>query len=168
MREYFTEAVVLEKEPLREKDARVVLFTPSLGKISAKVTSSRKITSKLSAHLEPLSISEVRLVEKGGVQVADALCEKKLDAAHLPAARLIAGAFLEGAPDRRLYLALRNGEATVPYIFEVLGLDLPGAACASCEKRPSFFHLHDWMFACNECLPHSHRNEDWISVLNEA
>ena len=73
MVEYFTEALVLDKEDSGDLDARIILYTEDLGKITAKAKSVKRITSKLNGHLEPLNFIQVRLVEKNGFQIVDAL-----------------------------------------------------------------------------------------------
>ena len=45
MLEIATEAIVLDKEDLGEYDSRVFLYTKEFGKVGAKATSLRKITS---------------------------------------------------------------------------------------------------------------------------
>ena len=67
MLELVTEAIVLDKEDVGEQDSRVFLYTKDFGKIGAKATSLRKITSKLAAHLEPLNYATVRLVSRGNL-----------------------------------------------------------------------------------------------------
>lgn len=81
MKEYATEAIIIGKEPLNELDSRIDFYTRHFGRLRAKAKSARKPTSKLAAHLEPLTLSRIRLVEKngigglsaGGLLVADAL-----------------------------------------------------------------------------------------------
>ncbi|MEK7212689.1 MAG: recombination protein O N-terminal domain-containing protein, partial [Patescibacteria group bacterium] len=51
MQEYLSEAVVLDAVPNGDLDLRVHLFTKKFGKLTAKVKSARKITSKLAGHL---------------------------------------------------------------------------------------------------------------------
>lgn len=50
-----TEAVVLQRIPLGEADALLVLATPERGKVRAVAKGVRKPSSKLGGHLEPLS-----------------------------------------------------------------------------------------------------------------
>src|ERR1051325_9149952 len=73
MREFLTEAIVLSNDPGRGFDGRVHLYTEKLGKISARVSGGKKILSKLSPHLDPLNLSLVRLVKKGGITLVDTL-----------------------------------------------------------------------------------------------
>lgn len=78
MQEYATPAFVLDVQPAGEYDARVFLFTKELGRVTARAKSIRKINSKLAGHLQPLMLSTVRLVEKHGFQVVDALMLRDL------------------------------------------------------------------------------------------
>ncbi|MCL5017599.1 MAG: recombination protein O N-terminal domain-containing protein, partial [Patescibacteria group bacterium] len=77
MLEYVTEAIILDKTDLGEQDSRVFLFTKNLGLVIAKMTSGRKIISKLAAHTEPLIFATVRIVDKNSPQLIDALIIKK-------------------------------------------------------------------------------------------
>ena len=79
MQEYFSDAIVLDRLANGDLDSRIVLFTKHFGKLVAKAKSSRKITSKLSGHLEPGNLVQARLVEKNGLQVVDALKKSRLD-----------------------------------------------------------------------------------------
>ena len=73
MYDFFSKALILDREPLGETDSYIHLLTAEYGKLSAKAKSLRKITSKLSSHLEPNSISLIRFVGKKGLHIADAL-----------------------------------------------------------------------------------------------
>ncbi|MDO8574288.1 MAG: recombination protein O N-terminal domain-containing protein, partial [bacterium] len=75
---YFNEAIVLDREPSGETDNRFSIYAKGFGKIVARGKSTRKITSKLSGHLEPGNLVKVRLIEKNGLQVVDALKSGKL------------------------------------------------------------------------------------------
>ena len=70
---YFNEAIVLDREPSGEIDNRFSIYAKGFGKIVARGKSTRKITSKLSGHLEPGNLVKVRLIEKNGLQVVDTL-----------------------------------------------------------------------------------------------
>ncbi len=58
-----TEAIVLRREDWNGNDSRVTFFTKTHGKIEAVARGLRKAKSKLAAHLEPLTETEVFLVE---------------------------------------------------------------------------------------------------------
>jgi DNA repair protein RecO (recombination protein O) len=61
MRLYKTEAVVLRRRPLGEKDEVVTLLSPRYGKIEAAARGSRKPTSPLVGKIEPFSHLQVML-----------------------------------------------------------------------------------------------------------
>lgn len=50
---YTTEAVVLKRTPVRERDRRVVLYSRSRGKISTVARGTQSVTSKNVGHIEP-------------------------------------------------------------------------------------------------------------------
>ncbi len=56
------QAIVLSRRAWRENDELITLFTYDLGKVQAKATGSKKITSKQSAHLEPAGVIECALI----------------------------------------------------------------------------------------------------------
>lgn len=157
MLEQVTEAIVLDKEPFGETHMRVHLFTKALGRVTAKATSARKITSKLNAHLEPLMVTTVRLVQKNHLpQVIDALQIKKLPAETLPPLRLIKELAAEYEPDDALYAACvgvsPNRRQSVRAILALLGYDPQFAACVACGKPPVFFSLSGLSFGCAACF----------------
>src|SRR3989344_7862372 len=123
MREYFTEAVVLYKEPLYEIDERVFLYTKDLGKVVAKVTSGRRITSKLSPHLEPLNLVKVRLVYKNSFQVADVLKFGKLSHNNFNLLRLVKNSVINESPDQELWEFLYNSEDSSIKALTILGFN---------------------------------------------
>ena len=61
LRTYTTDAVILRTSPIGEADRLLTLLTPRLGKISATARGVRKITSKLSGHLDILTRSTLTL-----------------------------------------------------------------------------------------------------------
>ena len=73
MQEYVTDAIVLTKRASGEFDGRYSLFTKKFGKMTGRAKSSRKITSKLSGHLEPGNAVKARFIEQKGTQIVDAL-----------------------------------------------------------------------------------------------
>jgi len=135
MTEYYTQAVVLDKLPHKEQDMRVMLYTQELGKVAAKVQSARKITSKLNGHLEPGNVVAVRIVEKGGLQVVDALTLRRLPANNLLVLRLVHDLTGEWEPDPMLWAAAINEQTTEPQMLQLLGFDVSHATCGICERR---------------------------------
>ncbi len=153
MREYSTEAVVLKKEPANDTDLRVSLFTEALGKIRAKVRSGRKIVSKLAPHLEPLNIVSVRLVEKGGLTVTDALKIGALPGENFEALGFLDEVLMPQSRDYRLWLAVKQN-APVRELLGLLGFDPSFAACSVCGAGyPDYFHSADLIYLCRNCVP---------------
>ena len=73
MVDYTFKALSLSKKEAGENDVLFTLYTKELGRVNALAKGAKKITSKLAGHLEPLSLSKVRLVEKKNLHIADAL-----------------------------------------------------------------------------------------------
>ncbi len=168
MTEYFTEALVLDKTENKEADGIVVFYSFDLGKVSAKARSVKKITSKLSAHLEPLNFVNVRLIEKNGFQVADALTVNRQPelrnnpevlAKFLRIIQFIKTTTFELQPDHRLYFAIKKimfskyGERQIyRLLLKILGFDPEFAVCHFCnDKKTEYFLKEDGIFLCRKC-----------------
>jgi recombinational DNA repair protein (RecF pathway) len=160
MLEYVTEAVVLDKVDLKEQDLRVFLFTKDFGKVIAKMTSGRKITSKLNGHLEPSSLTTVKIVDKNSPQIIDALMIKKVNIDKILSKIL----FLvkEISPENQsepllwdFLVLLMDKEAEEKDFIEalrILGFDPKHAKCNNCLKgSPNFFSIKDLAFYCKNC-----------------
>ncbi len=162
MREYVTEAIVLKKEPVREFDVRLSLYTRELGKVKALVTSARKPLSKLSPHVEPLSIAQVRLAEKGGVQLTDALRKGVLPKKHVGVLTLLDAVLQVGERDDRLW-SLLTRDFSLEEVLAALGFDPNFAVCETCGKSaPNIFLLKDARYACAECVPYMFSREEYV------
>jgi len=170
MAEFFTEAVVLDKRDLGELDRRIFLFTEKLGKVRAKITSARKITSKLSPHLEPLNFVKIRLVErKSDFQIADALKTKKFtDAEMIKILDLVKELSAENQPEPALWVLLTEAQ-TKPTAFNLLareilkifGFDPNFAFCDFCHKpNPEYFLFADAKYLCKTCFSRRPRQVD--------
>ncbi len=161
MQEYVTEAVVLEKGPLRDFDARYSFFARRCGKIVGKATSARKITSKLVGHLEPGTLVRVRFLARNGgngngVQIADALKYGKL-AASLTDLHFLNKMLLEGEPDAALWneLTREHREQRFPWgsVLRILGWDPREAVCEECgkDRKAAAFYIPKQEFFCASC-----------------
>lgn len=167
MREVFTEAVVLDKEDLREADSRVFLYTENFGKIVAKAKSVRKITSKLAAHLEPLNLIKVRLVASRDFQVADALRVDRLNLGILGVLRLVKEIAMENCADPMLWRILKRqySQTTAPNelageILKIAGFDPALAVCRACQaEKPDNFLLNSAEYLCASCFGRSAGSE---------
>ncbi|MEK7521148.1 MAG: DNA repair protein RecO [Patescibacteria group bacterium] len=180
MREYCVEALVLGREDFGEADSIVELYTAEFGKISAKIKSAKKITSKLSGHLEPFGLAAVRLVSRKNdagdgrsFQIADALradnfpfWRKSPDDLRLGLQILhfIRGFVWENQPDPDLWNFLRVSFSRAPdvssgegeynrRILDILGMGGNSAPCRLCEgEAADCFAFQSNVFLCRACL----------------
>lgn len=160
MIEHYTKAVVLDKEDYGDLDSRVVLYSADLGRINAKVKSSRKITSKLAGHLEPGKFVRARIIELGGFQVVDALSDGSLIASPKTMAnlRLIKDMTVERDPDPELWRMIEDGRLEVGGILSLLGFAPQFASCRTCDSgQPTHFLLKELEYSCHPCLLKSGR-----------
>lgn len=164
MREFVAEALVLGKEPSRELDLRVTFFAKQLGKFTAKAKSARRILSKLSPHLEPGSFVRARFIEKGSLQVIDALQVKS--SLFSPQDVVCLSAILgEGDCNDELWEALQDERGMQwQNVLRILGWDPFHARCEKCTKqKPERFDPQSQRFFCVPCASRMNRNE--VSLL---
>lgn len=150
MQEYVTEAVMLNKQPVRDVDARYSFFSKRFGKISGKATSSRKITSKLAGHLEPGNLVQIRFVETGGTQIVDALKKKRLNIS-LKDLGFLYEMLPEGEPEADLWEELIKNDFSWRNALAILGWDPKGAVCEICGKPATHFFITRQEFFCATC-----------------
>ena len=158
MIEYSTKALVLDANNVNELDKLVYLYTEELGKVVARAKSARKITSKLAAYLEPLNFIRIRLVEKNGFQIVDALNFDKITVSpqNLAISRFIKEMTAELQPDKKLWRFIRqSAQKNFSYrpLLKILGFDPDFARCHICDS-PSviYFFKNDQIFFCQRCL----------------
>lgn len=171
MHEHFTEALVLDNQDKGELDALITLYTRDFGKVIARSKSVRKITSKLSGHLQPLNFINARLIEKNGFQIVDALTidampnfsnnpkNPEILKKNLNVAKFINDMTYELQEDSRLWQAIKkifasNFEEKIIYhgILKIIGFDPKFAICAFCHKNETrFFIKMDHSFLCQNC-----------------
>ncbi|MBI2591817.1 MAG: recombination protein O N-terminal domain-containing protein [Candidatus Brennerbacteria bacterium] len=135
MREYLTDAIVLGHERSGDFDVRLDFYTRDFGRLKAKAKSLKKTTSKLAGHLEPLTLAKIRLIEKNGFLVADALTINRFEQLRA-APRLFAeglrlvdffkAVVLEGEPDFNLWRWLKNSLITGKISYDGLKKILGG------------------------------------------
>ncbi len=162
MLEYVTEAVVLDKADSGELDSRVYLYTKDFGRVSCKVKSTRKITSKLAGHLESSNLVMARIVDKNGPQLVDALTIKKCQTSPelLKTLLLVKELAAESQPDLGLWdfleqiLGGQSGTISPKMVLSLLGFDPTFAKCNHCQKEnPTTFYPPDFYFYCQHCSP---------------
>ena len=165
MREYLTEALVLDKNEVNETDLVVDLYTKELGRVKAKVTSGQKITSKLSPHLEPLTFSLVRLTEKNGFVVVDALTQDYLKhfrvspvyfAKALKLLSALKGLIYSEEIDPKLWFWLKKTLVKRDFFYnhflKILGYDPKLAEFHKCRSLfIKYFLIEDQIFLCRNC-----------------
>lgn len=187
MFEVVTEAIVLDKEDVREQDQRVYLYTKDFGKVIAKTVSTRKILSKLASHLEPMNLVTARLVSKGdgaearGMMLVDALSSDnaatlKKDPQKLSQAiqvcALVHQSIPVGVPDEDLWNFLhhlRSGNQAMTFdsALHALGFKAQFARCQTCDRtQPEYFVPGDNFFICTGCTFNA-RNSD-VSFIKIA
>ena len=171
MKEYCTEAIVLDKEDFRELDSRVFFYTKSLGKVVGKATSARKITSKLNAHLEPLNLVQLRLIHKNNFQIIDALTIDRFSTLRHPdrlpqilnlLTFMKEMTFAEHS-DHELWSifkeTLYSENITYRPLLRSFGFDPQFALCDTCQKEPHYFIAQDFSFCCQKCLDEANNNK---------
>ncbi len=170
MREYVTDAVVLTREPAGERDSAVVLWTEHFGKLVVKAKSARKITSKLSAHLEPCTVNSVRLVERrgNGLIVADAFRHGRVQANASDLAKL-ERILAENEPSSDLWLLLTARDFSWPETLRIFGWDPMLATCDTCgQSKPTCFHLNRQIYSCANCWPRWQISQNELIYLGES
>ncbi len=169
MKEYLTDAVVLDADDSGDLDKLVYLYTPILGKVKARARSLRKITSKLAGHLEPLSIAKIRLVEKNGFQVVDAILIRQFDKSPqaIELAQFIKEMTFEGVRDKKFWLLVKkafddSGSEKFSWkpLLKTLGFAPDFAVCSVCGNKPvSHFSPKEQLFFCKNCASKIPKNE---------
>lgn len=166
MREYIISAIVLDREPLREEDELFSFFSRDMGYIRAKAISSRKLRSKFSSHLDPMSLVTIRLVGEHGFTIADALVtdrfskirkspyQKKL---MFRIMAFLKEFFPEGGADNAVWDFLEKnlgeGKIDIRGFLSLLGFDAMHAACASCKNEVVVaFFIDNHSFLCKKCV----------------
>ncbi len=168
MIEYSTKGIVLDRNPRGEEDERVLVYTKDLGKIMARVESSKRIVSKLSPHLEVGRFVDARLVRKDSYKLVDALSDRThFDEEVLKFLNFVNLMTPYETQDLHLWqgleYVLQNGlinsagpdlNAKIYRRFlEILGFGAKYARCHNCESgQVSYFDPRDVIFLCSESL----------------
>jgi recombinational DNA repair protein (RecF pathway) len=151
MEEYVSEAIVLTKDPVGERDARYAIFTERFGKMAGRTTSSRKITSKLAGHLEPGVVTKIRFVETHGTRIVDALKISRADISPHDLT-LLGGILPEMQADPELWELLTQKPFSWSAVLAVLGWDPRSAICAACGGHAAWFIAQHQEFFCEMCV----------------
>ncbi len=154
---------MLAVQPVRELDLRLSLFTKKFGKIKARARSARKITSKLAGHLQVGDLVQVRIVEKQGLQVVDALKKIRLPLSPHDLG-LLDGLLPEFQPEAELWRLLGGEELPWRRVLKVLGWDPDHAHCRICQDAAVIFDPRSQDFFCARCA--SKLVPDAVSYIN--
>jgi recombinational DNA repair protein (RecF pathway) len=155
-------ALVLRLDPTDEYDSRVTLFTREYGKVVARIKSARKITSKLTPHLQPGYLSRVRLIAQRGLHIADALRENMYPEI-LMHGRTLDALLGEEQEESLLFDFLTTGSFAWREILKLLGLDPTEASCEGCGRDAEGFLVHRHQFVCKRCASRAKQGEVvWI------
>lgn len=162
MREYYTLGIVLGSRPSDVSDRMVDLYTKDLGRLQAKVVAGRKLTSKLSPHLSPGNLVEVRLVEKVKFIVADAVIKERFIRSHeaLEFLFLLRSLLPEFVPDLQIWhhlvRSLKERKVKNSVILKFLGYNPLLARCEFCsQKNVAYFSITNQVFLCRRCAASS-------------
>lgn len=154
MYEHVTPALVLARYPHGEADLRVSLFTRDLGRLVATAISGRKVTSKLSPHLEEGSVTSIRLIEQKGIRVADALTIKS-GVRTLAECLLLDRLLPENVAEPEVWRVATASRVDWFAVLAALGWDPGHGACSACGKEPAAFVVRSQEFLCAEHAPHA-------------
>lgn len=177
MREVYTQALVLSRNPVGEADDLVVLYTEQYGRIHARAKSVRKITSRVSSHLQPLCLTNVRFMRRNGPNegffILDALADGPYKRKLLSVTRIIFEMTDEWERDVRLwkyleecyYTEIPEREAT-RNILKILGFDPEHADCMFCKGVSVYGFVpkeHD--FICGKCTSERNGANNGIIII---
>ena len=60
---YLIKAIILKRQPFREYDAKVTVYSLEQGKMELVARGVKKISSKLAAHIEPISLTNIMVIK---------------------------------------------------------------------------------------------------------
>jgi DNA repair protein RecO (recombination protein O) len=69
---YNTRAIILARFDFRENDSRIICYSEDRGKMELVARGAKKIKSKLSGHIEPLTLSRLMVVQGKDMNYAGA------------------------------------------------------------------------------------------------
>jgi DNA repair protein RecO len=158
-------AIVLDREPVREYDELVHLYTREFGYLVVRAVSSRKINSKFSAHIDPLTRVQARIVHGQSLTLTDIVPENRFqnirDNRAEYANTLKIFSFIkkffprESGSDQMwgvLNTSLEEGKIITKSFLSSLGFDARHAVCTNCDKQKATrFYTGAQTFFCSTC-----------------
>lgn len=177
---YTTSAIILKRQLFRETDTKVVAYSLEMGRLELVARGTRKLSSKLAGHLEPITSADLMVVKGrqfdyiGSATSYDCFCRLKSDYAKTETAGRAVGYFVsmvkEGVEDGRLfdlllsYFCLLDNEENDPRQFynyfllrflALLGYVPELHKCVVCRKPISqgdhFFSAYRSGLCCGNC-----------------
>jgi len=178
-RVYKTQAIVLRRFDFGETGRQLIAFTPDFGKISLIAKGTKKPTSKLAGHLEPLTLTQLVVASGRNIdtvtqaQTIKSFANVRSDSRVIPfgliVAELLDRMIAEGEPNREIWaLAVdtleRLNNTNDPWkpvtYFQVRLLILAGyqpelKVCSRCgqdvDPESVYFSLSAGGMVCREC-----------------
>jgi DNA repair protein RecO (recombination protein O) len=115
---FFTKAFIIKREPWRERDSRIVVYTLERGKLELVARGTKKLLSKLASHIEPITLVDLMVIKGRQVDyVGSAVSQESFQAIKNDLERIfLVGETLNkfdhlvklGEPDKKIFLLLRN------------------------------------------------------------
>lgn len=177
---FHTNGLVLRVTNHGENDKRARIYTPKHGKLEVFVKSARKIESKLSPHLEPMSLADCYIVRGrvdhlAGIERYDRFYGLRDSLEKLAAAcwatELVDNLTKFDHPDSRIFSLLHNWYSFLEIsptervpdrlrlsfliaLLEYLGYGLESGNCVKCktsEQKDWFLAVRDGGIICGNC-----------------
>lgn len=184
MTEFYTRALVLDREDVGETDVIAHLFTETHGKILVRAKSSRKITSKSASYLQPLRFIQVRFVTPKkntatGYILMDALWDTvvpqiptEVKATLLSLVHTVRELAPENQPDKRvwsLWETILQQPQHIPsaahVLLQLLGYYTDQVTCGVCKKNtPKRFVIRKELFVCDSCASQLPQDEIQLEI----
>jgi DNA repair protein RecO (recombination protein O) len=115
---FFTKAFIIRREPWRERDSRIVVYTLERGKLELVARGTKKLLSKLASHIEPITLADLMVVKGRQVDyVGSAVSQENFRAIKTDLEKIfIVGEILNqfnhlvklNESDPKIFLLLRN------------------------------------------------------------
>lgn len=139
---YNIKAMILKREPFRENDTRVIVYSGERGKLELVARGAKKIKSKMAGHLEPITLANLMVVRGrifdyiGSAVSENCYPEIKDNLRKIKAAGRIVSItgklIKEGEGDGRIFSLLEEA-------LDIMNKNEP--RLADCDLLPAFFVL---------------------------
>jgi DNA repair protein RecO (recombination protein O) len=120
-----TPALILNRQPYREHDSLVTVYTSNYGKLSLVARGTQKLQSKLAGHLEPLTLADIMIINGKGRD------------------------YIGSAVNREIYSSIREDLNKLYYAGQVLNIFNRLVRDNQADAR-LFFLLQRWLEVLNE------------------